>query len=51
VEEPGDFLIALSAVIVKLIKRRDEPLAHLAAVIHAERHANDLESRAVVPLE
>ena len=36
VKELGDFLIALSADIVKLIKRRDEPLAHLALVIHTE---------------
>src|SRR5262245_52948948 len=34
--ELGDFLIALSADIVKLIKRRDEPLAHIALVIHTE---------------
>src|SRR5580704_15300445 len=51
VKELGDFLIALRADIVKSIKRRDQPLAHLASVIHTERHADDLESRAVVLLK
>ena len=33
VEKLGDFFVALSANIVKLIKCRDKPLSHLAAVI------------------
>jgi len=36
VNELGDFLIALPADIVKLIKRRNEPPAHIALVIHTE---------------
>ena len=36
VEKLGDFFVALSANIVKLIKCRDEPLSHLAAVINTE---------------
>jgi hypothetical protein len=36
VKQLGDFRIALRADIAKLIKRRDEPLAHHASVVHTE---------------
>jgi hypothetical protein len=51
VEELGDFLIAVSANIVKLIKCRADPLSHLAAVITTEGNADNFKSRTIVLLK